>query len=139
VGRSPTRFEQAVEAGGKSYEILLRYERQYKPYTVQLEDVRKDDYLGSNTPKNYSSDVQLIDPENGISSKIHIKMNDPLRYRGDTFYQSGYHAPDPMSGRMVESTTLSVVNNVGWMIPYTACMIVVTGLVFQFSIALRGS
>ncbi|HZL90848.1 MAG TPA: cytochrome c biogenesis protein ResB, partial [Pirellulaceae bacterium] len=137
VGRAPEEFQQSVEAGGKKYDVLIRYERQYKPYTVKLEDVRKDDYLGSDTPKNYSSDVQLIDPETGMSSKIHIKMNDPLRYRGDTFYQSGYHPPDPRSGLRAESTTLAVVNNVGWMIPYTACMIVVTGLIFQFSVSLK--
>jgi ABC-type transport system involved in cytochrome c biogenesis permease subunit len=130
---NPEAFAEVVEVDGKKYEMYLRFERAYKPYTVKLIDVRKDDYLGSDTPKNYSSDVQLNDPESGIDSKIHIKMNDPLRYRGDTFYQSNYsRQPD---GR--ETTTLAVVNNVGWMIPYVACMIVVTGLVFQFSIALQ--
>jgi ABC-type transport system involved in cytochrome c biogenesis permease subunit len=54
-------------------------------------------------------------------------MNDPLRYRGDTFYQSGYNRlPDG------EATTLQVVMNRGWMIPYVACMVVVIGMVAHF-------
>ena len=59
-------------------------------------------------------------------------MNDPLRYRGDTFYQSGYHPP---VHRRREATTLQVVLNRGWMIPYVACMIVVIGMVAHFLIS----
>ncbi|HUE72701.1 MAG TPA: cytochrome c biogenesis protein CcsA [Pirellulaceae bacterium] len=131
-GLAPEQFREVVEVGGQKYQLLLRFERQYKPYTVKLIDVRKDDYLGSDTPKNYSSDVRLVDPETNIDNKIHIKMNDPLRYRGDTFYQSGY-ARQPHGS---EVTTLAVVSNVGWMIPYLACMIVATGMIFQFGLAL---
>ena len=136
VGRKPEEFRQTIDVGGTQYDVLLRFARQYKPYTVKLIDVRKDDYTGTDTPKNYSSDVRLVDRETNIDNKIHIKMNDPLRYRGDTFYQSGYHPIDPKQGQFVESTTLAVVSNVGWMIPYIACMIVATGMIFQFGLAL---
>lgn len=132
IGVNPQKFRETVEAGGKKYELVLRFARDYKPYTVKLFDVRKDDYLGSDTPKNYSSDVRLVDPETNIDNQIHIKMNDPLRYRGDTFYQSNY-ARQPNGS---EVTTLAVVSNVGWMIPYLACMIVATGMIFQFGLAL---
>ena len=51
-------------------------------------------------------------------------MNHPLRYAGETFYQSGYERTEKG-----EATKLSVVTNTGWMLPYVACMLVVVGLV----------
>jgi hypothetical protein len=41
--------------------LFLRFKREYKPYTLALVDVRKDDYVASNTPRNYSSDVKIND------------------------------------------------------------------------------
>ena len=128
--KSPERFAEKLAIGDKTYDLFLRFKREYKPYTLSLVDVRKDDYLASDTPRNYSSDVKIIDPEAGVDETVHIKMNDPLRYRGDTLYQSGYHKlPDG------EATTLQVVMNRGWMIPYVACMVVVIGMVAHFLIS----
>ncbi len=124
--------EQKVAVGDKSYELALRFKREYKPYTVTLEDVRADMYLGTNTPRNYSSDVRLVDKGRNVDRDVHIWMNNPLRYAGETFYQTSY---DPGSqGR--EVTVLSLVKNTGWMIPYVACMLVGTGLLAHFSITL---
>ncbi len=61
-------------------------------------------------------------------------MNAPLRYAGETFYQSGFD--DGECAPAVKSTTLQVVTNFGWMIPYVACMIVITGMLAQFLITL---
>ena len=55
-------------------------------------------------------------------------MNNPLRYGGETFYQSTY-GRDPASGR--EYTGLQVVTNTGWRIPYVSCMLVVVGMLAQ--------
>ena len=119
-----------VTVGGKTYELWLRFKRVYKPYSMYLIDVRKDDYLGTDTPRNYSSDVQLVDKKRHVNRKVHIWMNNPLRFSGETFYQSNYFR-DPKSGK--EITTLQVVTNTGWMIPYVACMIVAIGMLAQFS------
>lgn len=127
--KNPERFGEKVKVGETNYDLFLRFQREYKPYTLTLVDVRKDDYVASDTPRNYSSDVRLNDSEAGVDQTVHIKMNDPLRYRGDTLYQSGYH-PLP-SG---EATTLQVVHNRGWMIPYVACMVVVIGMIAHFLI-----
>jgi ResB-like family len=130
--RQPERFGETVNVGDKAYHLFLRFQRKYKPYTVKLLDVRKDDYVASDTPRNYSSDIQLVDPANGVDKPVHIKMNNPLRYAGDTFYQSGYHAAGVTGG--TEATTLAVVRNTGWMIPYVACMIVAIGMLAHFLI-----
>lgn len=122
---------EKVEVDGKTYDLELRHRRTYKPYSMTLLDFRKDDYVGTSTPKNYSSDVYLLDPSRNVDrEKVHIWMNNPLRFAGETFYQSDFGI-DPKTQR--EFTVLSVVSNFGWMIPYVGCMIVGTGMLFQFS------
>ncbi len=79
--------EQKVAVGDKTYELSLRFKRDYKPYKVTLDDVRADMYLGTNTPKNYSSDIRLVDERRNVDREAHIWMNNPLRYAGETFYQ----------------------------------------------------
>ncbi|MDX1945773.1 MAG: cytochrome c biogenesis protein CcsA [Pirellulaceae bacterium] len=130
--KTPEKFAERVTVGDKTYDLYLRFKREYKPYSIALVDVRKDDYVASDTPRNYSSDIRLTDEAAGVDQPIHIKMNDPLRYRGDTMYQSGYH-PLPGGG---EATTLQVVRNRGWMIPYVACAIVGIGMLAHFLITI---
>jgi ABC-type transport system involved in cytochrome c biogenesis permease subunit len=122
---------ERIKLGDKKYDLSLRFERHYKPYSVTLIDVRKDDYPGTDTPRNYSSDVRLVDQEAGVDREVKIWMNNPHRYGGDTFYQTSYHRD-----AKGELTSLSVVSNRGWMVPYVACMIVVVGLLAHFSITL---
>lgn len=122
-------FEK-LEVDGKTYEAALRFKRIYHPFTVTLKDVRQDNYVGTNTPRNYSSDIRLVDHTAGIDMTPHIMMNNPLRYGGNTFYQSGYMR-DPDSGQ--EYTTLAVVTNTGWMIPYVSCMLVSIGMLAHFT------
>ncbi len=116
-----------VDIGGKTYEIALRFKRVYKPYAVRLIETRKDDYMGTNRPRNYSSDIQVVDRELNKDFQRHIKMNEPLRFAGDTFYQSQFSQVGDL-----KYSTLSVVSNRGWMIPYVGCMIVVVGLLAHF-------
>ena len=122
---------QKVEVGGKAYDLGLRFKRTYKPYSLKLVDFRFDKYLGTQTPKNYSSDVRLVDPTRNVDREVKIWMNNPLRFAGETFYQSSFF---PAGDR--EGTVLQVVTNTGWMIPYVACMLVGTGMLAQFSITL---
>ena len=137
--------ERVAAEDGTEYDLYLRFKRTYKPYQMTLVDVRKDDYLGTNTPRNYSSEVQVEDEENRVDRRVKIWMNNPLRFAGETFYQSGYNripktVVSPMTGmpmqQFVESTTLQVVTNTGWMIPYVACMIVATGMLAHFAVVL---
>lgn len=123
--------DEKVVVDGKTYDVALRLKRTYKPYEFTLKDVRADNYLGTATTKNYSSDLRLVDPSRNVDREVKIWMNNPLRYAGETFYQSTF---DASTG--VEMTGLQVVTNAGWMIPYVSCMIVATGLLAQFSVTL---
>jgi len=121
---------QTLRAGGKEYRISLRFKRTYKPYGVYLYQFKFDRYTGTETPKDYSSKVRIDDPERGIVRDVRIWMNNPLRYRGDTLYQSSFDAETE------KGTVLQVVDNAGWMAPYVACMIVAVGLIGQFQLHL---
>ena len=125
---------EPIEVKGTTYQVGLRFKRNYKPYTMRLEDVSKDDYVGTNTPRSYSSLVALNDPSRNFRrDDIKIWMNNPLRYAGETFYQSGYQR-DSKTGK--ETTTLQVVTNTGWMMPYVACMLAATGMCAHFLVVL---
>ncbi len=121
---------------GKKYELELRFRRTYTPFHVKLHDVQQNNYVATNTPRDYRSIITLVDHsrEKPVTiDEFHVWMNNPLRYGGYTFYQSGV-GPADETGR--QSTTLQVVENEGWTIPYLACMITAVGMLFQFVLVL---
>ena len=126
-----TELADRVTVGGKDYHILLRVETFYKPYKLTLNDAKRENYPGSMTPKHYGSKV-TINRAGEITSQ-EIKMNNPLRYGGETFYQSGMPDPGP-DGK--QYSVFQVVTNIGWMIPYVCCMYTVVGLLGQFMLSL---
>ncbi len=130
---TPHLLPQQVSVGDKIYKISLRFKRTYKPYSMHLTDVVSKKYMGTTTPMDYRSKLQLVDEGRNIRQNVEIWMNNPLRFAGETFYQSGY-SQDPRTGK--ETTTLQVVTNTGWMIPYVSCMIVGVGMLAHFSVIL---
>jgi hypothetical protein len=126
------RGAQTVKSGAKEYHVALRFKRTYKPYSVYLSQFRFERYPGTDKPKDYSSFVRVEDPERGIVRDVRIWMNNPLRYRGDTLYQSSFDSETE------KGTVLQVVDNKVWMAPYVACMIVAIGMLGQFLLGLFG-
>ncbi len=123
---------QPVDVDGKVYQVELRFKRTYKPYTLHLIDFKHDKFVGTDTPRNFSSLVRLIDPSRNTDREVLIYMNTPLRYSGDTLYQSAFKQGDT-------GTILQVVTNPGWLIPYISCGMVTLGLLVHFGIRLSGS
>ena len=122
-----------VKLGEEEYLLGLRLKHVYKPYSVTLTDVQTRNYLGTDIPEWFSSDILIADQQHpGPANRQKVWMNNPLRYGDETFYQSGYNRLE--DGR--EYTVLQIVKNRGWMIPYVCCMFVVVGLFAQFSSSL---
>ncbi|MCE1230068.1 MAG: cytochrome c biogenesis protein CcsA [Firmicutes bacterium] len=119
---------QAFTHEGRTYQISMRLQRDYLPYALTLKEFRHDVYPGTQIPKNFSSLVRLRNMENGEDRDVLIYMNQPLRYLGRTFYQSGYE------GDTV--TVLQVVQNPGWLLPYASCVIITAGLLIHFALSL---
>ena len=122
---------QGFTLDGHTYELAMRQRRFYKQFALTLLDFAHDRYAGTDIPKNFSSRVRLIDFERNENREVVISMNDPLRYRGFTFYQSGFDNND-------KTTILQVVKNPAMLLPYIACGLVALGLVVQFSMHLFG-
>lgn len=121
---------QTFEVDGRTFEVALRPVRYYTPYSIGLIDFRHDKYIGTERPKNFSSDVRLVNPASGENREVLIKMNQPLRHSGVTYFQSSFE-PD-----RDDVTILQVVRNPAWVTPYVAVIIVGVGLVVQFSMHL---
>ena len=116
---------QTIEVNGKPFRMNIRFERHHKPYTMHLLDFRHDKFVGTDIPRNFSSHIRLVDPTRNEDREVLIYMNHPLRYAGETLYQSAFKPGDT-------ATILQVVRNPGWLLPYIACVVVAVGMLIHF-------
>jgi hypothetical protein len=116
---------QVLTYNGRQYELILRGERFYKPFTIHLLEFRHDQYPGTDIPKNFSSRVRLQRADTGEDREVLIHMNNPLRYAGETYYQASFDQDN-------QGTVLQVVHNPSWLTPYFSCVLVGAGLLVQF-------
>jgi len=114
---------------GKTWQLLLRAERYYKPFSLTLLKFSHDRYAGTEIPKNFSSRVRLQTADGTTDREVKIYMNNPLRFAGLTFYQAGFQNND-------RTTILQVVRNPSWRLPYIACGLMSLGLLVQFGLSL---
>jgi len=120
---------QTFLIGERKYLVALRPMRHYKDFTIELNDFKHDLYKGTAIPKNFSSQIKIKD-SSGYDRDVLISMNEPLRYKGETYYQASFDKLNP------NITVLQVVRNPGWLTPYIACGLVGVGLATQFLISL---
>jgi len=145
---------QEIEVAGKKWRVQMRNERYYLPYNLQLVRARQEVYQGTSQAKVFASRVRIINPTSKEDRATDITMNNPLRYAGLTFYQStmgqGERGPgtaallSALSGRppsdfvdMEEkeggrNSGLQVVGNPSMLAPYTGCLLVGFGMLWQF-------
>lgn len=117
---------QSVTVGGRTFDIALRWKRYYKPFSLQLQKFTHEVYPGTRIPKHFASRVRLERPDTGEAREAVISMNNPLRYGGETFYQSGFDEHEPAV------SVLQAVRNPGWVTPYVACGLITFGLLGHF-------
>ena len=123
--RTPDRFT----LNDQDFFTEFRRKRTYLPFAIQLTDFEKIMHPGTDIAKSYSSEVNLI--ENDNSRRILIKMNEPLRHRGYTFYQASFIDDLPR-----ETTVLATVKNHGRLFPYISSIIMSIGLLIHLLISL---
>ena len=122
---------QEFELDGRPWSLQLRPVRYYQPYSLTLLEFTHEVYPGTQIPKDFSSKIMLNNEDHHEHRQVVIYMNHPLRYLGNTYYQSGFE-PDN------SGTILQVVRNPGYQAPYIACVIVSLGLIYQFTLHLAG-
>lgn len=116
---------QTFTVNGHTYQLRLRPERFYLPFSLKLLKFTHTVYEGTDKPKTFSSRLMLSNPTTGEHRPVLIYMNHPLRYEGRTLYQASFDVDN-------KGTILQVVKNPSWLTPYLACVIIAAGLVIQF-------
>jgi hypothetical protein len=122
---------QTFTHAGRTWRIALRVQRAYYPSSLTLINFTHDRYAGTEIPKNFSSRLRLATPGGRDDREVLVRMNEPLRYAGLTFYQAGFENND-------RTSILQVVRNPSWLIPYIACAMMTLGLSLQFGLHLVG-
>ncbi len=121
-----------VAIDGRRFEVDLR--RRSWPlggtengFAVRLESFERKLHPGTGMAKEFSSYVVRI--EGATAQRVHITMNEPMRHRGYTFYQSSW---GPQDGRGEVWSQLSVVRNPSDQVPLIACIVIAIGLLIHF-------
>jgi hypothetical protein len=121
----PVEAPQTFTVDNHTYQLALRAVRYYQPFTISLREFKHDVYAGTDIPSNFSSKIHLYDPSRGEDRDVVIRMNSPLRYGGDAYYQASFEPGDRVS-------ILQVVHNPTSVAPYLACSMIIAGLLTQF-------
>ncbi len=114
-----------VTVGDTAWDVDLDKRTWALPFQVRLDRFVHRNYPGTNMPREYSSHITKI--EGSVIERRHITMNEPLRHRGHTLYQSSYEIQNTPSGPRYLSV-LAVVRNPADRIPEIACWILFIGL-----------
>ncbi len=115
---------------GARYTIIMGREQRTLPFTLTLNNFTRTVYPGTTTSQQYESDITVTD---GTATwPVTIRMNEPLRYRGFTFYQSSFK-----EGEDETFTVLTAVENKGRLFPYIATFLMAAGLLLHCILRFR--
>lgn len=124
-----------VEAGGGQYALDLRHQRWEVPFTIVLEKFTRELHPRTGIASNFQSTVTQI--RDNVGRQIEIKMNEPLRDDGFTFYQASWGPQDAGPNEPLFSV-FEVTRNPAEQWPLYACIVVTIGLLIHFVQKLLG-
>lgn len=84
--------QMALFEGESSSRVILKNQLQHVkqlPFTIKCHDIRKIDYPNG-APKEYFSDLEVLDAQGRSVMRQTIEVNVPLDYGGIQFYQADY-------------------------------------------------
>lgn len=87
------RANMLIPEGAKTSNAIVSFGEgvllQPVPFEIELKRFIID-YYSTGMPSSFKSEVEVIDKERGTQFSQTIEVNEPLRYRGVTVYQSGF-------------------------------------------------
>ncbi len=93
AGNPSFRANMLVSEGSQSSSGVVSVDEgvlvQPLPFTLKLNKFIVD-YYSTGMPSSFKSEVEVTDPETGKSFSQTIEVNEPLRYKGVTVYQSSF-------------------------------------------------
>lgn len=108
----------------------LRHRQLKLPFTIRLEKFVKEFYPRTNKPRFFASEVVYFTKD--WEQRTVIRMNEPLRFKGYTLYQSSWGTVPAESTERVFSV-LAVARNPAESVPLYSCVIISFGLMVHFS------
>lgn len=111
------------------YTIAIERKKRELPFSISLQKFKQEFHPGTDMARAYQSNIIVKDGD--TSWPALIEMNEPLRHRGYTFYQSSFD----ISGAK-PYTVLTVVENKGRIFPYISTLIIAIGLILHLVIRL---
>ncbi len=117
-----------ISSNGNNYIFTLMRKKYTLPFALELLDVNRKLYPGTEIAKSYKSDV-ILHERSGLKRKLRISMNKPLRYWQYTVYQTSYG----MDADGAEFSVFAVVENHGRLLPYIASLVMAFGIFLHFA------
>jgi len=125
-------IDQTLKWKNQTYVVKIRPIQTELPFSIHLIDFKKTNYPGTNQPRMYQSTVE-IQYKTSAQKRV-IKMNQPLRYKGWTLYQSSF-----IENKKSETTILAGVKNPGRAFPYLSSLIICFGILIHIFNPLLGA
>ena len=123
------RYPLTIQVDQKQWSIDLHPKRWKLPFTVVLDKFTRELHPRTGIAKVFMSDITKI--ENGVPQPIKISMNEPLRHKGYTLFQSSWGPGNAKPGVPLFST-FAVVKNPADKLPLYSCIIIGVGLAIHF-------
>lgn len=127
---NPMPFQFTVN--GQNYGALLAKKSWQVPFEVRLDEFIFERHPGVSTARNYESRVTRF--EEGGETPLEIKMNEPMRHAGYTFFQESFGPPDGEPGEMFSQ--FAVANNPADQWPLWALVVTGVGMGIHFCVML---
>jgi len=115
---------KTIKIGDTTVKISLGAKIIKLPFSLKLIDFQLERYPGSMSPSSYASEVELIDPEQGIEKPFRIYMNHVLDHRNYRFFQSSFDMDE-------KGTILSVNHDPGTLPTYIGYIILALGMIWN--------
>lgn len=124
---------RVVTVGGEQWTVELRKKRYPLPFTIRVDDFRKEVHPGTTMARSFESDVtQRVGRD---ERRVKIEMNQPLRDEGFILFQSNWGPQGPGNHTRFWSL-FSVVRNPSDQWPLIACIVIALGLSIHFILVL---
>ena len=124
-----------VRHDGRIFTVDMRKRLWPMPFEVKLDKFTAEFHPGTTRPAKFVSDIRRV--ENGRESELTIRMNEPMRYEGLTFFQASY---GPQGGKPGEPmySVFEVVRNPADKWPEYSLYVVAFGMLVTFLTKLGG-
>lgn len=122
-------YSQTVRIDDRVFTVDMRKRLWPMPFEVKLDTFAADFHPGTGRPKKFVSDIQRV--EDGHESHVTIQMNEPMRYKGLTFFQASYGPPGARPGEKMYSV-FEIVRNPADKWPEYSLYVVAFGMLVTF-------